>query len=74
MALTTYPQPGSNAERVLNHIQANPGITINSLVRDLGINPSPLRRAYLSRLIEKGLIEDRASDGAHHYHAVNPVL
>lgn len=65
--ISTYPKPGTNAERILFYIMSNPGATINRIWRDLKLNPGPVRD-YLKTLVEKGLIEDRPEGEVHHYH------
>ncbi len=72
--LKTYPMPGSNAERILNYIQANPGASTNKGITGLEMNPSVVRKC-LTNLMTKGLLEDRPSqDGIHHYSAKAPTL
>lgn len=67
---TTYPRAGTLAERLLEHIEANPGISVNGLLRDLQTNPSPTRQ-YLKVLLDRELIEDRQDSTGHHYYATN---
>lgn len=73
MAEKAYPEPGSNAELILDHIQKNPGVTTNGIIRALSLNPGPTR-GYLARLIEKGRIIDTMEGQVHHYEAKAPAL
>jgi hypothetical protein len=47
-----YPRPGTMAERILLHIQANPGVSTNAILKALHLNPSPAR-VCLQNLLEK---------------------
>lgn len=64
-----FPRPGTNAERILTFIASNPGATRNSIIKGLGLNPSPAR-TYLKSLVQHGLVKhDVDEQGFHHYTA-----
>ncbi len=70
----TYPMPGTHAERILNLIVANPGITANGIITALSMNASPARKC-LTALQSRGLIVDQPDgEGNHHYSAKVPAL
>lgn len=69
-----YPRPGSNAERILDHIQENDGVTTNAIIRTLAMNPSVVRKC-LASLIDRGFIVDKPDEAKnHHYSAKVPVV
>lgn len=69
-----YPQPGTHTERVLNHVQSNPGVTKNGIIEALGLNPATVRD-IMKTLIRRGFVEDKPdTEGHHHYSAKSPVL
>lgn len=70
-AALAYPRPGTNAERVLDHIKANPGVTTNGLITKLDMNSTIVRKC-LKSLLSSGKIEDAfdKTNGFHHYTAV----
>lgn len=64
-ATATYPQPGSNAERVLNHLLVNPGLSTNALITTLGMNPTVVRKC-LRGLESHEKIRDRPDGNGNH--------
>ena len=69
MAVDTYPQPGSNAELVLQHIAGNPGVSVNGIIKALRLNPATVRKC-LGPLVEKGLVLDQIDERQHHHFSV----
>lgn len=64
-----YPQAGTNAETILEHIRANPGISRNAIISTLELNPSVVKKTIKS-LIDHGLVDDDPDDrGYHRYSA-----
>lgn len=66
MATRTYkPRPGTNAYRILQHIIDNPGCSVTSVYKKLGMNPSPAR-VCITSLRDADLIYDVIDDNGHH--------
>jgi len=66
MATYRYqPLPGTMARRILDHIQANPGVSTSGIIRKLDLNPTPAR-ACIRTLLRHGLVEDSPNDDGHH--------
>lgn len=65
--MRVYPQPGTNADRILSHIRAHPGVSRNGIITALGLNPGVVR-VCMRDLIKHGLVEDnRTEEGNHAY-------
>lgn len=60
-----YPLPGTNAERVLNYIIANPGVSTNKIIEKLSMNPTVARKCVKS-LLEHSKIKDNPTEAGHH--------
>lgn len=60
----TYPQPGSNAERVLHYVLTHPGSPTNSIITGLRMNPSVVRKC-LANLAEHNKIVDVPKGKVH---------
>lgn len=74
MPLKTYPRPGTMAENVLAHIRQNPGVSVNGLVKALGLNPSPARSCLKALMDRKLIADDPTEDGHHRYTATDVKL
>jgi predicted transcriptional regulator len=64
-----YPQPGTNADRILQFIRDNPDTSISNITTKLNMNPSPTRD-LLQALEAKGLIKDEKNGQGHHQYRV----
>lgn len=74
MPKTQYPLPGTNAERVLAHLVANPGSSTNSIISALGMNPTVARKCITS-LLQHSRIKDTAeSENQHEWTPIGKSL
>lgn len=65
--ITTYPVPGTNAEKILEFVQANPTTTRYGIISKLEMNPGVVKKAMVG-LIDAGLVKDVPdAQGHHHY-------
>ncbi len=64
-----YPQPGTNAMRVLVFIRENPGASTNKIITGLKLNPT-IARKCVTNLLEHKKIEDKPNDQGHHSYSV----
>jgi predicted transcriptional regulator len=48
-----YPIAGTMAERVLDFVKANPGISSNAIIKEMDLNPSPARDCLRNLLVRK---------------------
>jgi hypothetical protein len=60
-----YPYPGSQAERALHFIQANPGCSKNAVTTHLATSPVNSGR-YIQKLATRGLIVPEVNARGHH--------
>lgn len=63
--MTTYPVPGTNAERVLKFVIENPGTPTNNVITKLALNPSVARKC-LAALQKRNRILDLPNEAGHH--------
>lgn len=67
-----YPLAGTNADKVLEAIKGEPGISTNQIIKQTSLNPAVVRKC-LANLIERGRVTDNpTSHGYHSYSAVAP--
>lgn len=63
----TYPRAGTNAERILDHVRENPGVSRNSIISTLELNPSVVKKT-IKALMDHGLVSDDPDErGFHRY-------
>lgn len=60
-----YPLPGTNAERVLNFVVSNPGVSTNKIIEQLRMNPTVARKCIKS-LMEHSKIKDEPTEAGYH--------
>jgi hypothetical protein len=65
---SSYPRPGSHAERILVYVTANDGTTTNGIISGLKLNPSIVRKC-LAVLMERGLLRDNPDENRHHHYS-----
>lgn len=72
MAMSYRPKPGSNVEKILNHIESNPDSGVTAVASKLGL---PWRTVQMTtrRLIKRGYLEDRVDGRGHHHFYVLEV-
>lgn len=70
MTTTRYPLPGTNAERVLEYVLANPETTTNQIIEKLAMNPTVARKC-LKSLIDHSKIRDEPDENGHHHYTAH---
>jgi DNA-binding MarR family transcriptional regulator len=69
MTVMTYPQAGTNAEAILEHIRGNPGVSRNAIITALELNPSVVKKT-IKALMDHDLVTDSPDErGFHRYTA-----
>jgi DNA-binding IclR family transcriptional regulator len=69
MPTLTYPQTGTNADTILEHIRGNPGVSRNGIISTLGLNPSVVKKT-IANLIDHDLVVDDPDERGFHRYSV----
>jgi DNA-binding IclR family transcriptional regulator len=69
MTVIVYPQAGTNAARILDHVRENPGVSRNAIISTLDLNPSVVKKTIKS-LIDHELVVDDPDDRGYHRYSV----
>ena len=69
MTTLTYPRTGTNAQRILEHIRGNPGVSRNAVISTLDLNPSVVKKT-IRALMDHDLVVDNPDDRGFHRYSV----